>query len=62
MCVSDVFTELSSGVVFLRLLEIVSGEKTAVSIPSDNKFHKLANIENVFEFLRKKVCNNFRFV
>jgi len=61
MYVIDVFTELSSGVVLLRLLEIISREKTAVPISSDNKFHKLANVENVFEFLRTKVVINYRF-
>lgn len=56
MEVDDLFTDLADGVMLLKLLEIISGEKLGKPNNGRMRVHKIENVNKSLAFLHTKVC------
>lgn len=56
MEVDDLFTDLADGIMLLKLLEIISGEKLGKPNNGRMRVHKIENVNKSLAFLHTKVC------
>ncbi len=54
MEVVDLFTDVTDGVVLLKLLEIISGDKLGRPNRGRMRVHKVENLNKVLDFLKRK--------
>ncbi len=54
MEVIDLFTDLCDGVLLLKLLEIISGDKLGKPNRGRMRVHKIENLNKTLEYLKRK--------
>jgi spectrin beta len=53
--VSDIFTDFCDGVLLIKLIQIISGEKLGPIFPGKQRIHRLENVSKVLKYLRKVI-------
>lgn len=54
MEIADLFIDLGDGILLMKLLEIISGEKLGKPNRGRMRVHKIENLNKTLEFLKRK--------